>query len=440
MHRLRLGRFLAAFLAFVLVLSACSSADDPDGETSAGTEASDAPTDSESEGEGDEPAETEGSASSSSGPVPGVGGVEVVSVDYASINYDDPPAGSALQGDRDNPAYPTPLIEPVRIVPVIPADSIRPIDEPQYASIADTDFLEPKEGLVVVEVNDEVKAFPLQIMIWHEIVNDEIGGVPVSVTYCPLCNSALAFDRRVGDRILDFGTSGALFQSALVMYDRQTESLWAHFTGEGIVGHYAGLKLSAISVQTLSFERLSEDYPEALILTRDTGTSRPYGNNPYVGYDEESSGPIGGFFDGDVDPRLQPKTRVVGFVVEDMAYAADLDQPEQLSVVDIEADGAPVVIFQHPGLASALDDASIAGGRDVGQTGVFVPESAEGDSLTFSVDGDEIVDNETGSIWTLGGTAVDGPLSGQSLTPVAHLNTFWFAWSTYHPETAIISE
>jgi len=427
---------LTGGLVVTLFLSACTSSDsDPQQEAAATEQAGGEAEDQEVDNEVQEtPAGVDPRAG---GPLVNEAGFDVVGVAYNDIDYDVKPAGSALGGERDRPGFPPPLIPPSNIVPVLGPDGIPAIDNPEFRPVDEVDFVEPNEAVVVVDINEEVRAYPIQIMVWHEIVNDEVGGVPVSVTYCPLCNSALAYDRRVGDRVLDFGTSGSLYQSALVMYDRQTESLWTHFTGEGAVGHYAGARLDLIPVQTLSFEEFAALHPDGLVLTRDTGASRDYGVNPYISYDEETTEPIDDFFQGDVDPRLEPKARVVGFIWEETAHAVTIEVGDTPTVHQVPVGGETVVIFQHPGLASALDRASVASGRDVGQTGVFAPASPNGDLLTFSIVGNEIVDDQTESTWTVTGKAVDGPLAGEQLTPVGHLNTFWFAWATYHPDTSI---
>ena len=238
------------------------------------------------------------------GPIVNNAGFGVVGRTYADVDYDADVAGSALRGERERTDFPPPLIPPSAIVPVLGPDVIPAIDNPQYLPVDEVDFVQPSEAVVVIDIADDVRAYPVQIMVWHEIVNDEVGGVPVTVTYCPLCNSATAFDRRLGERELDFGTSGSLYQSALVMYDRQTESLWAHFTGEGAVGHYAGARLEPIPVQTLSFEEFATRHPDAMVLSRDTGASRDYGTNPYISYDEETSGPDRRFLPG----RCRPAT------------------------------------------------------------------------------------------------------------------------------------
>jgi hypothetical protein len=121
--------------------------------------------------------------------------------------------------------------------------------------------------------------------MWHEIVNDVVGGVPVSVTFCPLCNTAVVFDRRVDERVLDFGTTGKLRYSDLVMYDRQTESWWQQFLGEAIIGELTGAVLTVVPARIESFARFRARAPEGRVLVPNSPALRRYGANPYAGYD-----------------------------------------------------------------------------------------------------------------------------------------------------------
>ncbi len=361
--------------------------------------------------------------------------------DYSTVDYEAEPVESALRGNRANPAFPPAVIDPGLVTAALPPDVIPAIDSPNFASVDAIDFLADEEAVILVEVDGLAKAYPVQILIWHEIVNDTFGEVPVSVTYCPLCNSALAFDRRFGDRLLDFGTSGELYQSALVMYDRQTESLWAHFTGQGVIGHYAGAQLDFIPAQTISWAQFRDAHPDGLVLTRETGADRRYGENPYVGYDDEESGPFDQFFTGPVDPTLVPKARVVGIADEAGSVAVRFEDLVEQPAIAITDGGRNLVVFHQPGLASALDSGLIEGGRDVGQSGVYVA-AADGTNLTFTTTGDpadgQFVDEQTNTTWNVLGQAVSGPLEGERLEPVAHLDTFWFSWATYRPETIVV--
>jgi hypothetical protein len=315
-----------------------------------------------------------------------------------------------------------------------PPDGIPSIDEPRFLSTDEVDFLDDAEPVLALDVDGDARAYPLQIMTWHEIVNDTVGGLPVAVTYCPLCNTAIAFDRRLGERTLSFGTSGMLYQSALVMYDRQTESLWSHFSSQALAGTLAGERLATFPVATVSWAEWRDAHPDGLVLSRDTGVDRDYGRNPYPGYDDVDDPPF--LFTGEVDGRLAAKERVVGLGFDTDPVAVRLDALADEGAVQLEVAGQTIWLWHLPGTASALDAGDVASGRDVGATGVFLPEAA-GQQLHFERDGDHFVDQETGSTWDVFGTATDGPLAGERLEAVQHVDTFWFAWAAYQPDTRI---
>lgn len=345
------------------------------------------------------------------------------------------PVPSALDDPRD-PAFPPPLVDVGEIRPGgPPPDGIPPVDDPRFLRATDVAFLADDEPVLALEINGDARAYPIQIMTWHEIVNDTVGDIPVTVSYCPLCNSAIAYDRRLGDRILDFGTSGMLYNSALVMYDRQTESLWSHFTGEAITGHLTGATLDVIPVQTVSWEAWHGAHSDGLVLSRDTGFSRDYGRNPYPGYDDVDSQPF--LFTGEVDGRYAAQTRVVGIDVGDEAVAVVLDHLREERIVELDIAGTPIVAWHVPGTSSALDADSIAEGRDVGATGVF-GRRADGQLLSFEPDRDGFRDRETNSSWNVLGRAIAGPLAGSQLEPITHVDTFWFAWAAFRPTTEVV--
>ncbi len=335
---------------------------------------------------------------------------------------------------------PEPLVDPTEIQSGgPPPDGIPPIDDPKFLEADDVDFLEDNEPVLGLEINGEARAYPIQIMIWHEVVNDTVGGDPVTVTYCPLCNSAVAVDRRVGDEILDFGTSGLLFNSSLVMYDRQSESLWTHFTGEAVAGEMTGTTLETVPLSTVSWKEWREANPDTLVLSRDTGETRPYGQNPYPGYDDVENAPF--LFEGEVDGRLSAQERVLGIsspTGSDDAAAIALSRLQEDGVVAAEIDGVPVVAFHTDGTASALEAFEISEGRDVGATGVF-KSTFEGQELTFTSTEEGFVDDQTSSVWNVLGEAQSGSLAGSQLEPLDHIDTFWFAWGAFNPETELVT-
>ena len=317
----------------------------------------------------------------------------------------------------------------------VPRDGIPPLDDPKFTTPEQADqWLGDAEPVISFEINGDARAFPLQILTWHEVVNDGVGGVPVVVTFCPLCNSAIVFDRTLDGVVHDFGVSGKLRNSDLIMWDRQTESWWQQFTGEAIVGELTGKKLTFLPASIISWSDFKAASPEGQVLSRDTGFNRPYGENPYVGYDRADNPPF--LFQGDLDGRLQPKERVAAVTIGDEDAAFPFTILEKERVVHYTLEGQDLVVFFKPGTRSALDDLLIGDSDEVGATGVF-EVNLDGQTLTFRAGGDTFVDNETGSIWNILGEATEGPLAGKKLTPIVHANHFWFSWGAFKPNTKI---
>jgi len=252
-----------------------------------------------------------------------------------------------------------------------PKDGIPAIDEPRYTPASDIDFLADREPVVLITVEGESRAYPLQILTWHEIVNTRFGEIPLAVTFCPLCNTAIAFDRRLDGEVLSFGTTGKLRDSDLVMYDRQTESWWQQFSGEALVGKLAGNELRQLPARIVSWREFRQDHPSGLVLNKDTGFVRDYGANPYAGYDDVGSPPIFATRNED-DDRLLPKERVVYVEVRDEAFAVPFPALVEKGTIELETEGGELVVRWQPGVASALDAAAIAAGRDVGSTSVLL--------------------------------------------------------------------
>ena len=326
-------------------------------------------------------------------------------------------------------------------------DAIPAISGPLYWSLEEASAVYTDNvPLVQVNVDGDVRGFPLEILTWHEIVNDTIGGVPVAVTFCPLCNTAIAFESQVGDEVLKFGVSGLLRNSDLVMYDRNTESLWQQSSGRAIVGTMVGARLTYVPASVVTVGQLRSAYPDALVMSRDTGWNRPYGQNPYQGYDNpDHGGPYGFFFDRDtIDERLPPAERVVSIEgPSGAAIAYAWSTLEQDRVVHDSFDGIDLVVFWTPGALSILDSGMMRDAREVGTTAVF-ETTLEGQALTFLVNpaddsGQTFVDEQTGTVWDIFGRGVAGELAGSQLTRVIHSDHFWFAWQAFHPDTEVVS-
>tara|TARA_B100000674_G_scaffold480885_1_gene480995 strand:- start:545 stop:1693 length:1149 start_codon:yes stop_codon:yes gene_type:complete len=315
-----------------------------------------------------------------------------------------------------------------------PRDGIPPIDQPKFIeNQLAAQWLKPNDPVIALEINGDARAYPLQILTWHEIINDVVGEIAVTITFCLLCNSAIVFKRNHQGITYDFGTSGLLRHSDLVMYDRQTESLWQQFTGEAIVGVMTGEQLMMIPSGLIGFEQFQAAYPAGKILSKETGYSREYGRNPYPGYDDIRNNPF--LFRDPLDERLPAMARVV--TVSDGKYhnAYPVELLEKLGVIHHQLGNQAVVIFHQDGVSSALDTTRIANGDDVGATGVFVPLVGK-QELTF-VKERGFVDEQTGSHWNIVGQAILGPLKGKQLERLVHADQFWFSWGAFRPDTLI---
>jgi hypothetical protein len=345
-----------------------------------------------------------------------------------------PPSGATLEFSTNFSKHTVPYREIFSGGP--PKDGIPAIDEPKFVDVKEADgWLKPVEPVILIEVGQDARAYPLQILIWHEIVNDTIGGLPLTVTFCPLCNTAIAFERDFNGKLLDFGTTGRLRYSNLIMYDRQTETWWQQATGEAIAGELAGSQLKFYPAAIISWQEYKAAHSDGQVLSRQTGFDRDYGRNPYAGYDDVNNPPF--LYRGPETPGiLPPVARVLTVDLDQEAVAYPYDVLQKVRVVNDNVGGQPVVVFWEAGTASALDASSVAGGKDVGTANAY-ERVLDGKELNFYIDGKRILDRETGSQWNVLGQALSGKLAGKALPPVVAINHFWFSWAAFKPETRI---
>ncbi len=316
-------------------------------------------------------------------------------------------------------------------------DGIPALHDPKFVSTAEARrWLDQKEPVIAVEMSGEIRAYPLQVLIWHELVNDSIKGTPILISYCPLCNSAVVFDRRIAGTVSDFGVSGMLRNSDMVMYDQQTESLWQQFTGEAIVGTLTGQQLTIVPSTTVPFQVLSAQFPEAQVLSRDTGYRRQYGHNPYLNY--ESGNQL--FFPVSRSGKLSVPLmeRLVAITEGGKTKAYPFSSLRKIRVVQDTIESQRFVIFFQSGMRTALEAARIADSTDVGAVGVFSPY-LDGRVLTFAKKNGAIIDQQTESTWTVLGIAKSGPLADRHLEQINHTVAFAFAWLAFRPDTQIVT-
>jgi len=261
-----------------------------------------------------------------------------------------------------------------------PPDGIPSIDNPEYVTVSDADaWIEDNELVLALSYRGVTRAYPLQILVWHEIVNDVINGEPVLVTYCPLCGSGIAYQRTIKGEEVEFGTSGKLYNSNLVMYDRLSRTYWTQIGGQAIIGELTGMELTPIDIDTVVWRDWAPAHPDAEVLSQDTGFDREYGEDPYGSYYEDSFiwFPVEG-----QDERIHPKTVIFGIKVNGVFKA-----------------------YPEDDLTQAGEISDTVGGREI--------------TLTRGADG----------VVTIRDTAAG--------TEIVKERDFWFAWYAFHPKTEL---
>jgi len=314
--------------------------------------------------------------------------------------------------------YQTILGKP-RIIPDVPKDAIPPLDFPTYVKASEVDFLVGSDLVIGVNINNDARAYPIKILNWHEIVNDKIGGQEVIVTYCPLCKSAILFNRVLDGKTLSFGNTGSLYESTLLMYDRETESFWGQVGGRAIQGELKGKRLEMLPSTTTRWKDWRNFHPDTLVLSMDTGYSRNYDSNPYLTYyqDKES---LPGFPVSLIDKRLAPKELIIGVIFNDVKKAYPVNQLGW-KVINDNVGNEDIVVFTRSKL-----------------TGVFFAE-LDDEVLEFELVDKTIIDKTTKSEWNFFGQSVDGSLEGKRLKPVPIVYAFWFGWVAEYPDTELFS-
>ena len=314
-----------------------------------------------------------------------------------------------------------------------PKDGIPSIDHPKFIEPSEAEFLSDRDVVIGVSFNGIVKAYPLEILVWHEIVNDVFGDIPLVITYCPLCYSSITFVRVLNGEKVEFGTSGRLYNSDLVMYDRQlgknqltvlgedltnAGNLWSQMLGQALVGELAGHKLTRVPTDVMSWSDWKRLHPNTLVLSRDTGFRRSYGADPYLGY---YNSPSIWFPVENTDDRLFEKEVILGIEYDGQQKAYPVRLVNESGVVNDIFQNRGIILFKVGNMAFRGFESDVNGQR-----------------LTFEVYNGQFIDQETNSVWDEQGRAVDGPLKGNVLKQVqdGHI-AFWFAWVAFFPETEV---
>jgi hypothetical protein len=308
-----------------------------------------------------------------------------------------------------------------------PRDGIPSIDNPKFVSTeeASFNFLQGSDLVIGLEINEDVRAYPLKILVWHEIVNDHVGGTPVAVTYCPLCFSSQVFNRTLDGQVVEFGTSGKLYNSNLVMYDRTSESLWSQAMAKGIVGKHAGKDLERIPFDVAAWNEWKKLHPESKVLSTDTGFGRPYGVDPYGNYYTE---PNILFPVSHKDDRFGLKEIVIGLEDNGKHKAYRISDIENNKVVNDAIGNKQIALVSLEPFMVHVFDRSIQ-----------VESSTKATTLQLEYESSSnlLADKETGTKWNFDGKAVEGRMKAISLTRLPLDEGFWFSWVAFHPDTEV---
>lgn len=298
-----------------------------------------------------------------------------------------------------------------------PKDGIPSIDKPQFTEALNENHVTDSDVVLGLEINGEAKAYPLSILVWHEIVNDDVGGVPVAVTYCPLCYTNQVFERVIDGKEVEFGTSGKLYNSNLVMYDRLTDSYWSQALGKAITGELTGYTLNIIPFDVITWGDWKKLHPDTVVLTTNTGHIRAYGVDPYGDYytDPRIIFPV-----DNKDDRMHPKEIILGFHEEEIYKAYKQQDAESAVVINDKINDRQVL------LVSLFEENARAFDRTV-----------NGEVLEFVHKENKIFDTKTNSEWNYDGIAISGNLEGAKLSRLGFNPGFWFEWVAFHPQTQV---
>lgn len=298
-----------------------------------------------------------------------------------------------------------------------PKDGIPSIDNPVFTTISDSQFMSDLDTVIGLEINGQAKAYPLFILVWHEIVNDSVGGLPVSVTYCPLCYTNQVFERMIDGQEVEFGTSGKLYNSNLLMYDRLTESYWSQALGIAVMGQLTGYQLDLVPFDVITWGDWKQLHPDTLVLTTDTGHARSYTTDPYGNYYTE---PRIVFPVEHEDDRMHPKEIIIGFNIDNTFKAYKQNDIESQTVINDSVGNTPIM------LVSLYSENSRSFERMI-----------DGKTLTFEYANGKLVDTQTNSEWNYDGLAISGQYEGIQLNRLPIEPGFWFEWVAFHPQTQV---
>lgn len=300
----------------------------------------------------------------------------------------------------------------------LPEGAIPEISNPKFTAAFDVSYPEDKDLVVGVVYNDITKAYPVKILNWHEVINDNFAGKPVAITYCVLCRTPIAYDSKFSGKSLTFRVTGLLYNSNDVLVDIETRSYWQQITGQSIIGNAIGKNLTKIPVEMTTWALWKTKYPETLVMSSETGFDRDYGTDPYSGYEESGHT---WYFPKDEDSRLFAKDIVYGVASNEGSKVYVKANVTYAGVINDQFGNKKMLVLYDKGL----------------DTVKIFERVLRGSELNFEIVNDKIIDTQTKSVWNYDGVAIDGSMRTEKLKRVDATHSFWYVWAAFYPKTEI---
>jgi len=306
-------------------------------------------------------------------------------------------------------------------------DGIPALTEPEFISAGEAEYLSDDELVLGFVHGDEARAYPHDILDWHEIINDLVGDVNISVTYCPLTGTGIGWNREIDGNVTTFGVSGLLYNSNLIPYDRSTGSNWSQIRLDCVNGEHIGKKVEVFPLVETTWFTWKEMYPTTTVVSRNTGHDRNYGRYPYGNYRTAHDNLI--FPVANEDDRFQNKERVLGIVQSGRVRVYSFTGfDDKVNVINDELNGIDVVV---------------AGNREDNFMVAYINDPGDGSTLSFSaVQGQYpvVMTDGEGNMWDVNGRAVAGPRKDARLSPAASFMGYWFSFAAFYPDLTIYGD
>ncbi len=302
-------------------------------------------------------------------------------------------------------------------------DGIPSVDNPKFINQTQATFMNENDLIIGIKVGNEVRGYPHPVLDWHEITNDEIGSEKFAITYCPLTGSAIGWDRVIDGRETTFGVSGLLYNTNLIPYDRLTQSNWSQMRLQSVNGDFIGKFIEPIHVIETSWTTWKSMFPDAKVMSTETGTARDYGDFPYGDYRTNNQRLL--FPVNNNDSRLPGKDRVLGLLVGNIATAYNINDFGTLTVTNESLEGTPIVVA-----GSGNDNFAVAYERKLDSGEILELTPLENEYPVIMTDSE-------GNKWDVFGVAVEGNRQGTRLKPTISFISYWFAWAAFYPHTGV---